>query len=109
MIIKNSRYAIYRYQDEFQLLDKFHQLEPMAGLFHLQINQLFILYNKFWCIVRDIVLLNCFSIILKQKYIIKIANNVNFHHFDNFLYMVIKALTITLCMHVVSCQTIDLF
>lgn len=35
------------------------------------------LFNKFWGIIGDIVSLNRFSSKLKQKYIIKVANNIN--------------------------------
>lgn len=73
----------------------------MAGLFYLQINLLFILYNEFWDTIKDIILLNCFSGILKQKHITK-ANSVNFHHSDNFLYMLVEVLTIALYIHIAS-------
>lgn len=47
MTVQNCRRAIYRQQDELQPLDKFDWLEPMAGLFHLQMNLLSMLFGKF--------------------------------------------------------------
>lgn len=81
----------------------------MAGLFYLQIKLLFMLFDKFWDITGNIVSLNCFSSILKQKYITKAANSTNFHHFDDILYMVVEALTITLCIYIADYQIINSF
>lgn len=43
------------------------------------------LLNWFWGIVRDIISLNRYVGILKQKYITKAANNNHFYYFDDFI------------------------
>lgn len=57
----------------------------------------------------SIIGLERFSKILKHKHIKRAALTKNFHHLDNFFWTVIKALTVTLCMHVADCQIIDIF
>ena len=58
MNIQNCCYAIYWQQDKLLPLDRFHWLKPLAGLFHLQLNLISILFKKFWGITGDLVSLN---------------------------------------------------
>ena len=67
------------------------------------------LYDRFWGVARDIVSLNDYAGIVKRKYITKATSNNHFHHSDYFFRTIIKALVITLCMHVVGCSTIESF
>lgn len=107
MTVRNCRRAIYRRQDEPLPSARFHWLEPVAGLFHLQMNFISMLFGKFWGIPGNIVSLNRFAGILKRKYISKAAENGNFHHSDNFFRTVIEAMVITLYINAVGCQSID--
>ncbi len=107
MTIHNCRCAIFRRQDELSPLNKYSWLEPMVGLFHLQMNFLSILFGKFWRVVGDIISLNWYHGILKRKYVSKIANNNNFYHSDDFFRTIIEAMVITLCIHTAGCSTID--
>ena len=109
LTIRNSRRAIYRWQDEHLPSPRFYWLELVAGLFHLQMNFLSMLFDRFWSVAGDIVSLNRYAGILKRKYITKAADNNHFHHSDDFLRMVIEALIITLCMHSAGCSIIDSF
>lgn len=106
-IIRNYRCAIYRCQDKFLPSAKFYWFEPIARLFYLQMNIITILFGQSWNIIRNIIFLNCFSGILKQRHIKKLLNNNSFYYFDNFFYIVVKALVIALFMYAVSCQIID--
>lgn len=47
LTIKNARRAIYRWQDELLPLLRFHWLKQVAGLFHLQMNILSVVFDKF--------------------------------------------------------------
>ncbi len=107
MTIRNCRHAIFRRQDELSPLNKYSWLEPMAGLFHLEMNFLSMLFGKFWGVAGDMVSLNRYHDILKQKYVSKTADNNNFHHFDDFFRTVIEAMVVTLCIHTTGCSTID--
>ena len=109
LTVRNCRRAIYRRQGVDQPFLRFHWLEPVAGLFHMQINFLSMLFNRFWGVAGDIVSLNRYAGILKQKYIKKDADNSHFHHSDDFLQTVIEALVIALCIHSAKCSTIDSF
>lgn len=109
MIVKNCRRAIYWRQDELRPMPRFHWIEPIAGLFHLQINMLSLFFDKFWGMAGSIVGLERFSGILKCKHINQAALTKNFHHLDDFFRTVIEALIVTLCIHVTGCQTIDTF
>ncbi len=67
------------------------------------------LFDRFWGIVSDIVLLNCYAGILKQKYIKKDADNNHFYYSNDFLQMLIEALVIALYIHLAQCLTINSF
>ena len=109
MTVRNCRRAIYRWQDELRPTARFHWIEPVAGLFHLQINVLALFFDKFWGTTGNIVGLDRFNGILKRKHITRAALTKNFHHSDDFFRTVIEALVVCLCMHVAGCQTIDQF
>ena len=72
-------------------------------------NFLFILFDQFWGVAGDIVSLNYYAGILKQKYVTKAADNNHFHHSDNFFRTIMEALVITVCMHLAGCSTIESF
>ncbi len=107
MTVRTYRHAIYWRQEEILLLDRFHYLEPMVGLFHLQMNLLSMLFGKFWGVAGNMVSLNCYSGILKKKYIYKKPDNNNFHHTDEFFRVVIEAMVMMLCIYIARCSTID--
>lgn len=107
MTVRNYRRTIYWRQDESLPLDRFHWLELVAELFHLQMNLISILFGKFWGVAKDIVSLNWYSGILKRKHIARQTNNNNFQQTDDFFHVVIKVIIIALCMHVAGCSTIN--
>lgn len=109
MTVRNCKRAIYLQQDELRPMPRFHWIEPIAGLFHLQINMLSLFFDKFWGMAGSTIGLERFSGILKCKYINQAALTKNFHHLDDFFQTVIEALTMTLCMHVAGWQTINTF
>ena len=109
LTVRNSRRAIYWRQGEHLLSPKFYWLEPIAELFHLQMDFVSMLLDQFWGLAGDIISLNRYTGILKWKYITKVADNDYFHYSDDFLQTVMKALIITLCMHLAGCSTIDSF
>ncbi len=88
---------------------RFYWLDPVAGVLHLQMNFLSMLFDRFWGVAGDIVSLNCYAGILKRKYIKKDADNNHFHHSDDFLRTLIKALVIALFIYLAQCSTIDSF
>lgn len=72
-------------------------------------NVISMLFDMFWGITGNIVSLSYFTSILKRKYLIKVADNKHFHHFNNFFQIVVEALVIILCMYLAGCLTIELF
>lgn len=107
MTVQNCRCAKYRQQDELLSLDRFHWLEPVAGLFHLQMNLISILFGKFWVVVGGVVSLNWYSGIPKRKHITRQTNNNNFQQTDDFFRIVIKAMVVVLYIRVAGCFTIN--
>ncbi len=109
LTVRNCRRTIYRWQGVDQSSLRFHWLEPVAGLFHLQMNFLSMLFDRFWGVAGDIVSLNRYASILQRKYIKKDADNNHFHHSDDFLRTLIEVLVIALCIHSAQCSSIDSF
>lgn len=105
--IQNCRRAIYWQQDELLSLDRFYWLEPVAGLFILEINLIFMLFGKFCGVASNVVSLNWYSSILKCKHIARQTDNNNFQQTDNFFRVVIEAMVIALCIRVAGCSTIN--
>lgn len=48
LTIRNAQRSIFRRHDELTTLHKLDWLEPTAGLFHLQMNLLTMLFDKLW-------------------------------------------------------------
>ena len=46
LTVKNAQNFIFRQQTKLFSLERFDWLEPIVGLFHLQMNLLSILFNK---------------------------------------------------------------
>lgn len=57
------------------------------------------LFDRFWDIVGDIVLLNYYVDIFKRKYVIKATDNNHFYHFNDFFQTIIEALFIKLYIY----------
>ena len=81
----------------------------MVGLFYLRINLITILFDKFCKVASDVIFLNCYSGILKRKYIYKKSDNNNFYHLDKFFRIVIKTMVVTLLINLLTYFTIDKF
>ena len=107
MTICNCQRAIFWRQAKLPPLNKYFWLEPVAGLFHLQMNFLSLLFEKFWEIAGDLVSFNWYYGILKRKNLTKKADNKNFHDSDDFFCTIIEAMVLILCIHTAGCLTID--
>lgn len=64
------------------------------------------LFDKFWEITSNMVSLNCYSSILKRKYIDKKVDNNNFYYKNKFFHVMIEVMVMTLCMHKAEYSTI---
>lgn len=53
LIVKNVIYTMYQKQNKSNKLFKFFWLEPIARLFHLQINLVKLFYITFWDKSKD--------------------------------------------------------
>ncbi len=100
MTIRNCQRVIYWRQEEILPLNRFHWLKLVAGFLHIQINLLSMLFNQFWGVADNVIFLNHYSGILKRKHIYKRLDNNNFYYMDEFFRVVIKAMVVTLCIHV---------
>lgn len=65
------------------------------------------LFKKFWGVAGDLVSLNRYSGILKQKHISKKSDNNNFQQTDDFFRVIIEAMVIALYMYIAGCSTIS--
>ena len=67
------------------------------------------LFGKFWGVAGNVVSLNWYNNILKQKYIYKKPDNNSFYYTNKFFHVIIKAMVVTLCIRVAGFSTIDKF
>lgn len=87
LTIRNVTQALYYKQDEPNTLYKFSWLEPIAELFHLQMNLLRLFHMTFWGKSKDQYSLQRFHVVLVQK---RVNMEVkNFHACDNFFEAII--------------------
>lgn len=94
LIIKNVTQTILRRCIEFMKIIRFDWLEPIAGLFYLQINLLIMIFGKFWKKPRNVASLDQYARVLKQP---KVSKNMeNFHTYNMFFKHIINAYAIIL-------------
>lgn len=105
--VKNITRAIYRKQDELNPFYKFSWVEPIASLFHLQINALRLFHITFWGRPSDKYSLQRFHAVLSRKGVTQKVKD--FHACDEFFRTVIHAHVIALCMHHLGLIKIDDF
>lgn len=67
------------------------------------------LFSRFLQVHNDIVSLNLYVDIFKQKEITKVIHNNHFHYFNELLLTVMKALIIVLYMYSAKYSTINSF
>lgn len=107
LTVRNMRRAIYRRQREPHPIHSFQFAEPIAGLFHLQMNLLRLLLNALWGQKEDRISLARFKMGLGRQNATRDAKN--FHASDDFFRTVIKAFVIALCMHGAKCADLRSF
>ena len=97
LTVRNVRRAIYRRHAEPLALDRFQYIEPITGLFHLQMNVLKLFLGASWGHSDDRVSLARFKIGLGRNNVSRDAKD--FHACDDFYRTVVKGFVISLCMH----------
>ena len=107
LTVKNATQTIYRKQDGPTSLHQFVWLEPITGLFHLQMNVLKFIFEKLLGGPNDRSTIGLYSSILKRKNIAKKMKN--FHACDDFFRLLVEAHVIALAMNTAGCITIDFF
>ena len=89
--------AIYRCRVELNLLNQLEFIEPVSGLFHVQMSILKLLLNAMRGSEGDKISLTRFQVFLKRKGAEK--NTKDFHTCNDFFQIVVTAFVVTLCMH----------
>ena len=97
LTVRNVRRAIYRRHAEPLALDRFEYIEPIAGLFHLQMNVLKLFLGASWGKKDNCVSLARFKVGLGRNNVSRDAKD--FHACDDFYKTVVKSFAISLCMH----------
>ncbi len=106
LTIRNITQAIYQKQEEPEILYMLGWIEPIAGLFHLQMNILKLFTFTFWGESNDECSLSRFSIALRRK----VHKDVkDFHSNNDFFRTIIHSHIIALCMHKLGCPEFDSF
>ena len=67
------------------------------------------LFDRFWGVARDIISLNNYAGIFKQKYVTKGTDNNHFYHSNDFFLRIIEILVITLCIYLAGYLNIKCF
>lgn len=65
------------------------------------------LFSKFWGIARNVLIINCYSDILKRKHMCKKLDNNNFYYTDTFFRIIIEAMAVILYIYIAKYSTID--
>ena len=98
--------AIYQKQEKPEILYTMDWIEPIAGLFHLQMNILNLFTFTFLGQSNDECSLLRFSIALRRK----VHKDVKDYHSNNeFFRIIIHSHIIALCMHESGCAKFDSF
>ncbi|MCJ1346581.1 hypothetical protein MMC31_004799 [Peltigera leucophlebia] len=97
LTVRNVTRAIFRRQEELRSIDRFQFIEPIAGLFYLQMNG-----KK-----GDRISLARFQQALSRKGATRDAKN--FHASDNFFQTVVTGFALALCMQETLCSEIPKF
>lgn len=108
LTIRNIMGAIYRKQEEPTYMDSFAWIEPIAGVFYLQMTLLKMLLITFWGESSDVYLLQRFSTTLPGRNSVT-KDAKDFHSCDDFFRTIIYSTIIALFMHESGCQTIKAF
>lgn len=102
LTVHNITRAIFWRVGEERAIDNFQFIEPVAGMFHLQINVLKLFLGATWGAPGNSVSLARFQKALSQVGVTKDAKD--FHVCDNFFRTVVMSLVIALCMQKTSCK-----
>lgn len=94
-------------QIELGTLDKFAWLEPIAGLFYLQMNLFTMLFDQFWGKSGNIASLHRYQGVLKRPNVSK--DMKNFYAYNTFFKHVVDTHIIALFMKTTSYKDIDKF
>lgn len=105
MTVRNIISTIYIRQEEPYLEDTFDWAEPVAGLFHIQMTALKMLYNVFWGNPDDIVSLSRFTNQLCRKKILEKATD--FHLCNQFFLLLVEGFWLALIASECGCNTLE--
>lgn len=107
LTIRNVQQSIFWYCGKLMKLNKFDWLDPTAGLFHLQMNLLTIMFDKLWGKSGNIASLSQFSRVLKR---LKVSRDIkNFHAYNTFFKHLVDVHVIALLMEKSGQNSIDEF
>lgn len=88
---------MYQKQDKLDEIFKFFRLEPIAGLFYLQMNLLRLFYTTFWGKSKNHYLIQQFLNVLARK---KVSMKIkDFYTCNDFFRTIVQAHIIALCIH----------
>ena len=107
LTVRNVRQTLFQRRGKLMKINRFDWLEPTAGLFHLQMNLLTMLFDKLWGKPGNIASLGQYAGVLKRP---KVSKDMkNFHACDTFLKHLIDADVIALVMEENDQKSIDEF
>ncbi len=107
LTIRNVTQTLFRRCIELMKINRFDWLEPTVGLFHLQMNLLIIIFDKFWGKPGNIASLGQYAGVLKRPKVLK--DMKNFHVCDTFFKHLIDVHVIALVMEESGQKSIDEF
>lgn len=109
MTVGNIARAIYYKQEEPFYIYRFSWIEPIARMFHFQMNILKLFLATFWGQFEDKFLLQCLITALKQVAVSLKNTCKEFHICDNLFQTVIQANVIAFCITRPGYASIALF
>ena len=105
MTVRNITRAIYCKQEEPSYVYGFSWIEPVAGMFHLQMNILKLLLTTFWGQSGDEFSLQRLAMALRRSAVSPKNTHKEFHACDDFFRTVIQANVIVLCINESGCTS----
>lgn len=107
LTVRNVTQAIFRRPEEERVIDNFQFIEPVTGMFHLQMNVLKLFLCATWGVPGNSIFLACFQKALSRVRVAK--NTKDFHACNDFFKTVVMSLAIALCMLESSCKKLPHF
>lgn len=105
MTVRNITSTVHVRQEEVHRENTFGWAEPVAGLFHIQMTALKMLYNVFWGKPKDTVSLSRFTNQLCRKIILE--NATDFHLCNQFFLLLVDGFWLALIASECDCNTLE--